>query len=320
MCICHVLNRRQALALTIGALTATTLGHRARAQETIRLNGPVCNLFTVKELDGDLNTFTASNEAERVVAEICGAVGLPANFTIKAVTDTRVNAYAKVQGIHRWIVYERSFMQSITNEKARNWSGLTVLAHEIGHHLSGHTLDEIGSRPPRELEADHFAGFVVARLGGTSEEACAVFLTMSKDGSTTHPPQADRISAVTAGWRKGKIGPSEQHNTISHQYQGNVWEPIVVVFTGSGSAWEERSARHTFRFAEIKREGQSIYLFDVSRRIWVKLDTTKSGGFAVGHWANGGDPTDLPTEWIPMDPRVWRQPASAIGLFQGVPQ
>ena len=38
---------------------------------------------------------------------------------------------------------------------------MTLLAHEVGHHLNGHTIHRGGSTPELELEADEFAGFIL---------------------------------------------------------------------------------------------------------------------------------------------------------------
>ena len=72
----------------------------------------------------------------------------------------------------RVIAYNRQFMQDVARTTGdSDWSGTSILAHEIGHHLSGHTLLPGGSKPPIELEADKFSGFVLFKMGATLPEA-----------------------------------------------------------------------------------------------------------------------------------------------------
>ena len=76
------------------------------------------------------------------------------------------------------------------------------LAHEIGHHLNGHTLDDIGSRPKTELEADEFSGFVWERWEPLSEAQLAMRHIGSERASTTHPAKSDRLYAIKRGWER----------------------------------------------------------------------------------------------------------------------
>ncbi len=63
-----------------------------------------------------------------------------------------------------------------------------------------------GSRPPTELEADKFAGFVVGKLGGDLQEAQWLFRQLPAAGSDTHPPRSARLEAVAVGWREATGG------------------------------------------------------------------------------------------------------------------
>jgi hypothetical protein len=138
--------------------------------------------------------------AVRTVGWIVDALGLVPNFeVVGADFDEDQWAYAMIRNGKRYIVYDRRRFQ--WDRKAPRWEDVAILAHEIGHHLNGHTLDDIGSRPPTELEADRFAGFAISRLGGSLENALAGFRALPKDGSRTHPPRAERLAAVEAGWR-----------------------------------------------------------------------------------------------------------------------
>lgn len=75
------------------------------------------------------------------------------------------------------------------------------MAHEIGHHLSGHTITSGGSRPAIELEADKFSGYVLYRMGATQTAATkAIMALVGEKGSHTHPGRAERADAIRQGW------------------------------------------------------------------------------------------------------------------------
>jgi len=78
-----------------------------------------------------------------------------------------------------------------------------VIAHEVGHHLNGHTIRKGGSTPRLELEADEFAGFVLYKLGASLEQAQEVmkYIATAK-ASSTHPSRASRMLAIEHGWDK----------------------------------------------------------------------------------------------------------------------
>ena len=160
-----------------------------------------------KALRVDASTLKTSTEANgtAAVSRIMRYTGLPQNFTI---TESAVpNAAALIvmgqDGVpKRVIAYNRQFMQEVARAAGEHdWSGTSILAHEIGHHLSGHTLLPGGSKPPIELEADKFSGFVLFKMGATlpqAEKAIATLIPQA-DGPT-HPGRKRRLDAVKAGW------------------------------------------------------------------------------------------------------------------------
>lgn len=94
----------------------------------------------------------------------------------------------------------RLFLQRF--EKTTNkWFAVDVVAHELGHHLNGHTLSGYGSRPDKELEADG-TGFILQKLGATREEAKAMFSFLNEMGPPTHPKRAQRYLAIERGWNE----------------------------------------------------------------------------------------------------------------------
>lgn len=146
-----------------------------------------------------------AGHGEWLVREVMRHVGLPQNFAVIAHRGVP-NALALImQGPdgqpRRVIAYNPAFMAVVASKAgAHNWGPLAVMAHEIGHHLSGHTLLPGGSRPPIELEADRFSGFVLYKMGADLTQAQSVLRALPIEGGPTHPGRLERLAAVEAGW------------------------------------------------------------------------------------------------------------------------
>ncbi len=315
MCLCKV-SRRQVLTGAVTSLGTLAIASSARAQVKLTLAGTGCSMFGSTAAGREIVVFESSAAARVVVADICSSVGLAPNFEVKAIRDPRFNAYAVIDpimnekkeliAIKRYIVYDEDFMNGIADKGSRDWSGLTVLAHEIGHHLHGHTLTiGSGSRPPIELEADLFAGFAVARIGGRLFEATRVFQSMSEAGSETHPPRAQRISAVTAGWKKA-TGEEERYvvfmvsTSVGEFFPGRM--DFVRQKEGGKYHWTQYRGEEPFAILrEVARDERYVFLYDTPRSRWWKIDIlTAQTALLVNqdfvYWADG-ESSPIPSAW-----------------------
>ena len=137
-----------------------------------------------------------------VIREITDAVGLKARFELRATRDVD-NAAAVVSDGQRYLLYNPDFLRAVNRAGHTDWAGISILAHEMGHHLNGHTLRAGGSQPADELEADEFSGFVLRKLGASLAQAQAAMATVADDqGSETHPGRAPRLLAIGQGWQR----------------------------------------------------------------------------------------------------------------------
>lgn len=159
-----------------------------------------------EEVTGDITTFKSGTTAQKVVSKMMAVIGLKPNFELRAANVP--NAAAVMLNGKRFILYNSDFMDKINASTGTNWAAISILAHEIGHHLNGHTLDNVGSRPQTELDADEFSGFVLHKMGASLPDAQAVMaLISSPNGSKTHPPKRDRLSFIANGWSNaGDVG------------------------------------------------------------------------------------------------------------------
>jgi len=167
------------------------------AFESLKLNNSFG--YFGEALPENVHLFSSDANAERVIEEIVSVSGLPRNFKVKAAGVP--NASAVVVGQDRLILYNQAFVQNLTEVTQSTWSPYLIMAHEIGHHLSGHTLSLEGSRPNKELEADQYSGFVMHKLGASLDEALISMKILAPNFATkTHPARHDRLAAITNGW------------------------------------------------------------------------------------------------------------------------
>jgi ribosomal protein S19 len=163
----------------------------------------------------NLPFFNSSADAEKIVADIMDALGMEGNFKIKVANVPNVEA--TIRHHERYILYNPEFVNKVNAVTGDKWASIFILAHEVGHHLEGHTLTDIKSRHDIELQADQFAGFTLCKMGATLQEAqLAMYFIANSDASKTHPGRADRLVAIKKGWDKAE----SQMNGLS--YNSNI--------------------------------------------------------------------------------------------------
>ncbi|CAA9277602.1 MAG: hypothetical protein AVDCRST_MAG95-3099 [uncultured Adhaeribacter sp.] len=142
-----------------------------------------------------------SDGARDIIKEIIDVVGLKPRFEVRESSEVP-NAAAVIYNGNRYILYNRQFVASVNNAVKTDWGAVSILAHEIGHHLNGHTLLRGGSNPEDELEADEFSGFVLRKMGASLPQAQAAIAALTDDTySATHPGRTSRLTAISNGWK-----------------------------------------------------------------------------------------------------------------------
>lgn len=171
--------------------------------------------------------FRSEEEARSVMNEIVNVVGLRPNFVVQA--SNVPNAAAWINNSERYVLYNPTFIQNVKVNTRTYWSAISILAHEIGHHLNGHTLTQTGSRPKTELEADEFSGYALRKMGATLDEAqAAMRLLANPQGSATHPPRYERLQAIQEGWIRADEQLAGNPNTQpAAQQNGSTQQPSI---------------------------------------------------------------------------------------------
>ncbi|MCB2408690.1 membrane-binding protein [Hymenobacter lucidus] len=145
---------------------------------------------------------SAQNNTRDVLRDITEVVGLKPRFELQATSQVQ-NAAAVVYNGKRFLLYNPQFVASVNRAGRTDWAGTSILAHEMGHHLNGHTLRAGGSQPADELEADEFSGFVLRKMGASLAEAQAAMAVVSdEEASPTHPGRSTRLAAIGKGWQQ----------------------------------------------------------------------------------------------------------------------
>lgn len=167
----------------------------------ITLSGFCCPNSSNYFLSNKAGNFPGDYRAEEMLTEIMNVIGLSPNFELK---EAKVdNIEASISHRKRYILYNPSFINWINEVTNDKWAAMALLAHEVGHHLNGHTIRKTGSTPILELEADEFAGFVLYKLGATLSQAQEVMKYIAKPKeSSTHPGRISRMQAIENGWNK----------------------------------------------------------------------------------------------------------------------
>lgn len=162
------------------------------------------------------SSFSSNLEAENALSRILNTIGAKKNFVVSSCSDIDNAVAVSYKGV-RYILYDRDFLNRLNNS-SNDWFGLTVLAHEVGHHINGHSVDillalgdvveskSLEKRRKQELEADEFAGFVLAKLGAPLNQIKSNIASISSeadDSYSTHPSRQKRLNAIQTGYLNG---------------------------------------------------------------------------------------------------------------------
>ena len=203
------------------------------------------------------NNFASEKAADNALDKILSVIGASKRFVLQECSNIN-NAVALTFNGVRYIMYDPEFMSMLNYSD--DWSNMFILAHEVGHHINGHSVDAIlgangmgqetslTTKRIQELEADEFAGFVLGRLGANLSQAQSAIISISNTGDdsySTHPNRTKRLAAVKKGFnnsggyvdlsnldiKKGKTVDSPYSNSrfanVSYRVLNNLYKDAV---------------------------------------------------------------------------------------------
>ena len=172
------------------------------------------------------NKFSSNQNAELALSKVLNSIGASKTFILKECNGVNNASATSYKGV-RYIFYNNEFMNAIV-KRTDSWSNLSILAHEVGHHINGHTMDmvlysndvvkPVSKKVSREmeLEADFFSGFVMAKIGASLKQATqvmSIISTNADDTNSTHPAKNKRLKAITEGYNSGYVDPKIVYKT-----------------------------------------------------------------------------------------------------------
>lgn len=168
------------------------------------------------------------------------------------------NAFArKAKNGTKEIVYDNEWLKKLISDSL-NTASLTILAHEIGHHVAGHTLnlstrgyeeaisfcyprssnyDEtvcdsfyrpqycqyLERRRSQELQADRIAGYIMERYGRSLEDIAKAYSSFAIDYNErckTHPSLSKRLNAISAGHKLSILSRKRNEHIDIYELKG----------------------------------------------------------------------------------------------------
>jgi hypothetical protein len=196
---------------------------------------PLLLMLLVPFGGGAIAQATVSDRAAKdAVQRIVKHSGLQPNFTV--VEDPGVpTAVAYIKDKQRVIAYNAAFIARVADSSGTGRSAISVLAHEIAHHLLGHTLDPHALHPGDELACDRYSGFILAAMGASLEESVAAMeVAGDPHGTRRHPPRHARLEAIRQGWQEQQAlcrGQEAQPFTLGDDLR------FVVIFHGDANTY-----------------------------------------------------------------------------------
>lgn len=239
--------------------------------------------------------FQSVYEAKAYVNAMLDSINWKENFTLEEQNGIN-NAYATIIRNRRYIIYDNDFLENLDAYAHTRWASISVLAHEMGHHYRNHIIDARGSTPPKELEADYFSGYVMAKLGATLSEARAAMEQIaSPQASATHPAKADRLNAIGQGWNYAQgltnTTPNGGNNQPIPQPQQNPppasndasWIYLSLYGNSDMTVYLSDNGRD-FTEAPLKTSQPFVFKFEIYNYGWLRFsNSSRARTYRLAH-------------------------------------
>jgi hypothetical protein len=153
--------------------------------------------------------------AYKTVVNIVRETGLSQNFIILPGDVDKVQAY--IEDNERILEYNPDFIENLQAKK--NWYGISILARQIGHHLSKHELEGGIPSIEEDIKADESAGFVLFKMGASMGEAIEALegVIADKDNHQKGIAKNTRITSLAKGWNNAKKLTTDTTVTTNNQ-------------------------------------------------------------------------------------------------------
>ena len=257
------------------------------------------------------SSFLSDIDADNILNQILEVTGLSKNFALSPCSEIN-NAIAVSFKGTRYILYDPKFM-SLLSSNTSNWTNVFILAHEIGHHVNGHSIDVVLfsqnvveapvllKKRQQELEADQFAAFVLAKLGADLNDVLGSVSMISDNDDiySTHPRRSKREEAIKKGYSRGNKSVRLAKN-ITDSPSATTKKNIISTYERYNINWANDSIVNTW----------SNDSFLISHKIY---ENTSLGrllkrelNFFDANWEKGAKLNDSSKDYIRIKEKVYQ--------------
>ncbi|MCU7551619.1 M48 family metalloprotease [Chitinophagaceae bacterium LB-8] len=230
------------------------------------------------------SSFSSVYEAKQYISTMLDRINWQENFSLREQNGIN-NAYATILQGRRYIIYDNNFLENLDSYAGTKWASISVLAHEMGHHYRNHVISSSGSTPPKEIEADYFSGYVMAKLGATLNEARAAMEQIASPmASASHPAKADRLTAITQGWnyangisnetKPAPPAPQPQQNPPPATNDAS-WIYLSLYSNQEMTVYLSDNGRD-FTEAPLKTDQPFVFKFEVYNYGWLRFSNSSN--------------------------------------------
>jgi len=187
--------------MVLCAVLFTRLTIDLLAQKYIKIDPSKACSYYGEGTSEELVTFPPDQQALDFVATVTKTTGIPQNFTLLAGNVRNALAHYDASTGSRQIIYSQDFMKK-TLANADKWAAISIMAHEIGHHIIAHSLSTTNgvSKREQELEADRYSGHVLRQMSATLAQAKSAMEQQPDATARGYPDKSARLAAIENGW------------------------------------------------------------------------------------------------------------------------
>ena len=125
------------------------------------------------------------------------------------IAEDEDNCFATIaEGRVRVIIADHRFLNRVNNHSGTDWAAISILAHEVGHHIAG--FNRNSDQRQDELDADYWSGYILHKLGSAKSSAVKCILTYGTEyDSNSHPNKYRRSRMIKKGWEDALAGRTD---------------------------------------------------------------------------------------------------------------
>lgn len=144
-----------------------------------------------------------------VVKEIKNKIGMTVPIYVY-IAKEEDNCFATIaEGGKRVIIADQLFLNKVNKSSGTEWAAISILAHEIGHHIAG--FNRRSSQLESELDADYWSGYALQKLGASKDASVKCIMRFGTEHNTSsHPNKHSRSSTIKQGWDDALNGAYDQ--------------------------------------------------------------------------------------------------------------